>query len=413
MKSFKPRLLTTKLKLARRVMPVVVITGARQTGKTTLVQSLDPNIPYFTLDDLGILEQAEKSPETLLTQRPVTIDEVQRAPALLTAIKKAVDKSRKSGDFLLTGSANLLLMKGVSESLAGRAVYFDLPPFCPVEWLEKKEPQTPLDKLFEDDFDNRKDWPEGKGDFPKWLLRGGFPSAIEIDSDEERAIWFSAYTQTYLERDLRQLSAVSSLSDFQRLMRIAAQRTGKIINQADLARDAALSHPTAHRYLNLLETGCLLSRLLPYASNLTTTMVKSPKLLWADCGLAASLAGISDRASLKRRDDVGFWLEQAIFQTLQVWRATNPDKRRLYFWRDKNNNEVDFILEHDGELVALELKTAESVRPSDAKGLAAFKDALKKKKVLKRSVVLHGGDNGRLLGDDLLALPWGWMMPQI
>ena len=269
------------------------------------------------------------------------------------------------------------------------------------------------DKLFEDDFDNRKDWPEGKGDFPKWLLRGGFPSAIEIDSDEERAIWFSAYTQTYLERDLRQLSAVSSLSDFQRLMRIAAQRTGKIINQADLARDAALSHPTAHRYLNLLETGCLLSRLLPYASNLTTTMVKSPKLLWADCGLAASLAGISDRASLKRRDDVGFWLEQAIFQTLQVWRATNPDKRRLYFWRDKNNNEVDFILEHDGELVALELKTAESVRPSDAKGLAAFKDALKKKKVLKRSVVLHGGDNGRLLGDDLLALPWGWMMPQI
>ena len=413
MKFFKPRLLTTKLKLARRVMPVVVITGARQTGKTTLVQSLDPNIPYFTLDDLGILEQAEKSPETLLTQRPVTIDEVQRAPALLTAIKKAVDKSRKSGDFLLTGSANLLLMKGVSESLAGRAVYFDLPPFCPVEWLEKKEPLTPLDKLFEDDFDNRKDWPEGKGDFPKWLLRGGFPSAIEIDSDEERAIWFSAYTQTYLERDLRQLSAVSSLSNFQRLMRIAAQRTGKIINQADLARDAALSHPTAHRYLNLLETGCLLSRLLPYASNLTTTMVKSPKLLWADCGLAAALAGISDRASLKRRDDVGFWLEQAIFQTLQVWRAINPDKRRLYFWRDKNNNEVDFILEHDGELVALELKTAESVRPSDAKGLAAFKDALKKKKVLKRSVVLHGGDNGRLLGDDLLALPWGWMMPQI
>jgi predicted AAA+ superfamily ATPase len=413
MKHLKPRLLTTKLQLARRIMPVVAITGARQTGKTTLVQSLDPNIPYFTLDDLGILEQAEKSPETLLEQRPVTIDEVQRAPALLTTIKRAVDKSRKSGDFLLTGSANLLLMKGISESLAGRAVYFDLPPFCPVEWLEKKEPLTPLDKLFADDFDNRKDWPEGEGDFPKWLLRGGFPSVIDIDSDEERAIWFSAYTQTYLERDLRQLSAVSSLSDFQRLMRIAAQRTGKIINQADLARDAALSHPTAHRYLNLLETGCLLTRLLPYASNLTTTMVKSPKLLWADCGLAASLAGISDSASLKRRDDVGFWLEQAIFQTLQVWRATNPDKRRLYFWRDKNNNEVDFVLEHDGELVALELKIAKSVRPSDAKGIVAFKSALKKKKMLKRSVVLYGGDNGRQLGDELFALPWGWMMPQM
>ena len=412
MKHFKPRLLTAKLKLARRVMPVVAITGARQTGKTTLVQALDPNIPYFTLDDLGILEQAENSPETLLAERPVIIDEVQRAPTLLSAVKRAVDKSRKSGDFLLTGSANLLLMKGVSESLAGRAIYFDLPPFCPVEWLEIKDPLRPLDKLFEDNFDTRKDWPEGKGDFPKWLLRGGFPSAIENDSDEERAVWFSAYTQTYLERDLRQLSEVSSLSDFQRLMRIAAQRTGKIINQADLARDAGLSHPTAHRYLNLLETGCLLSRLPPYASNLTTTMVKSPKLLWADCGLAAFLAGIRDSASLKRRDDVGFWLEQAIFQTLQVWKATEPDKRRLYFWRDKNNNEVDFILEKDGDLVALELKTSESVRPSEAKGLVAFREAFKKKKALKRSIVLHGGEDGRLLGDALFALPWGWMMPR-
>jgi predicted AAA+ superfamily ATPase len=413
MKDFKPRLLTSKLKLARKVMPVVAITGARQTGKTTLVQSLDPKIPYYTLDDLGILEQAEKSPETLLLQRPVTIDEVQRAPALLSAVKREVDKLRKPGDFLLTGSANLLLMKGVSESLAGRAVYFDLPPFCPVEWLEKKDPLRPLDKLFEDNFDLKKDWPEGKGDFPKWLLKGGFPSAIENDSDKERSVWFSAYTQTYLERDLRQLSEVSSLSDFQRLMRIAAQRTGKIINQADLARDAALSHPTAHRYLNLLETGCLLSRLAPYASNLTTSMVKSPKLLWTDCGLAASLAGISDRASLKKRDDLGFWLEQAIFQTLQVWKAIDTDKRRLYFWRDKNSNEVDFILEQEGELVALELKTASSVGPSDAKGLVAFREALKKQKVLKRSIVLHGGDTGRQLGDDLFALPWGWMTPEV
>lgn len=392
-------------------MPVVAVTGARQTGKTTLVQSIEPNISYYTLDDLGVLDQAEKSPESLLAERPVIIDEVQRAPALLSAVKRAVDDSRKSGDFLLTGSANLLLMKGISESLAGRAAYFDLPPFCPVEWLEKKDPLVPVDKLFVDAFDFKKHWPEGKGDFPKWLLRGGFPSAIENDSDAERAVWFSAYTQTYLERDLRQLSEVSSLSDFQRLMRIAAQRTGKVINQADLARDAALSHPTAHRYLNLLETGCLLSRLPAYASNLTTSMVKSPKLLWADCGLAAALAGISDSASLKRRDDVGFWLEQAIFQTLRVWRAVESDKRCLYFWRDTKNNEVDFILEQEGELVALELKLAESVRPSDAKGLAAFREALKKKKMLKRSVLLHGGDSGRLIGEDVFALPWGWMMP--
>lgn len=355
-----------------------------------MVQSLLPNVPYYTLDDLGILEQAEITPESLLEERPVTIDEVQRAPALLMAVKRAVDKAREPGDFFLTGSANLLLMKGLAESLDGRAIYFDLPPFCPVEWLKKKDPLKPFDKLFSDTFDMKKDWPEGKGDFPKWLLRGGFPSAIENDSDSERAVWFSAYSQTYLERDLRQLSEVSSLSDFQRLMRIAAQRTGKIINQADLARDAALSHSTAHRYLNLLETGCLLSRLPPYASNLTTTMVKSPKLLWADCGLAAWLAGISDAASLKRRDDLGFWLEQAIFQTLQVWKSCDPERRRLYFWRDSKNNEVDFILEQEGMLVALEVKTAENVRLSDAKGIVAFKDALKKKSYLNVQLFYMG-----------------------
>jgi len=188
-----------------------------------------------------------------------------------------------------------------------------------------------------------------------------------------------------LEKGLHHLSISGNL-----LLVAAAEAFDFQVAQQFL--DLALSHATAHRYLNRLETGCLLSRLRLYASNLTTAMVKSPTLLWADCGLAASLAGISDVATFKRRDDLGFWLEQAILQTLQVWRAVNPDKRQLYFWRDKNNNEVDFILEHDGELVALELKTAESVRLSDANGLITLKEVLKKKNLLQRSVVLHGGE---------------------
>lgn len=411
MNDFKPRLLTSKLEEACGVLPVVAVTGARQTGKTTLVRSLQPNIPYYTLDDYAILEQAQNFPNTLITKKPVIIDEVQRVPSMLLAVKKAVDKSRRAGDFLLTGSANLLLMKGIAESLAGRAIYFNLPPFCPVEWLKKKEPLRPIDMLFEESFDFSTDWPKEKGDFPKWLLRGGFPSALEIESDDERAIWFSAYTQTYLERDLRQLSDVSNLPDFQRLMRIAAQRTAKVINQADLARDAALSQSTAHRYLNLLETGCLLLRVPAYASNLTTSMVKSPKLVWADCGLAAWLAGISNIESLERRNDLGFWLEQAVFQTLQVWKASDPNKRRIYFWRDTKSSEVDFVLEQDGSLVTIELKMSSEIRLSDAKGLQAFKNALKNKKLLRRSVVLHGGESVRPLGEDIFSLPWGWMMP--
>ena len=158
-----------------------------------------------------------------------------------------------------------------------------------------------------------------------------FSACTEIASEADRGLWFAAYVQTYLERDLRQLSAISSLPDFQRLMMLAAQRTGKLLNQADLARDAALSHPTAHRYLNLLETGCMITRLRPLATNPTAALVKAPKLLWTDCGLAAWLAGIRSSAEVTTRMDSGFWLEQTLFQTLETWRVPRSPAAQTAF----------------------------------------------------------------------------------
>jgi hypothetical protein len=385
------------------------LTGARQTGKTTLTQALEPARTYFTLDDVGILDQAERNPDSLLATRPVILDEVQRAPQILLAVKRAVDTSRRAGDFILTGSANLLLMKQVAETLAGRAIYLDLPPFCPTEWQERKGALSPLDRLFAPDFDWR-EWPDEPGDWTRWLLRGGFPPALEINSEADRGLWFAAYVQTYLERDLRQLSAISSLPDFQRLMMLAAQRTGKLLNQADLARDAALSHPTAHRYLNLLETGCMITRLRPLATNPTAALVKAPKLLWTDCGLAAWLAGIRSSADVAARMDSGFWLEQTIFQTLETWRSLDPRQRKLHFWRNRSGHEVDFILEEAGKFVALEIKSSSQVTANDATGIRAFREDLKRKSSLVRGVVLHGG-KARPLEDGVLALPWGWMVP--
>jgi hypothetical protein len=233
---------------------------------------------------------------------------------------------------------------------------------------------------------------------------------LEIASDADRRVWFAAYIQTYLERDLRQLSAVSSLPDFQRIMALAAQRTGKLLNQADLARDAMLSHPTAHRYLNLLETGCLITRIRPLATNPSAALVKAPKLLWADCGLAASLAGIKSSVDLANRMDTGFWLEQTLFQTLQTWRALEPQRRKLHFWRDRAGREVDFILEQDHQLVALEIKLGSQVTASDAAGIRAFRDSLGRKAALVRGVVLHAGKSRPLDANDV-ALPWGWMVP--
>ena len=410
MKRLRPRWFAKNLESALKVLPVTVVTGARQTGKTTLAKSLNPSRAYFTLDDVGVLDQAERQPDSLLRSRPVTLDEVQRTPPLLLAVKRAVDEERRAGDFLLTGSANLLLMHRVADTLAGRAIYLELPPFCPAEWQQRKTALQPLDRLFAPDFDIR-EWPAETGDWPAWLLRGGYPPALASASDSDRSLWFSAYIQTYLERDLRQLSAVSSLPDFQRVMALAAHRTGRLLNQADVARDAALTHPTTHRYLNLLETGCLVTRIRPYATNPNLALVKTPKLLWTDCGLAAALAGIKTPAEATARPDSGFWLEQALYQTLQTWRALDPLQRRLHFWRDRPGHEVDFILEHNGKLVALEIKSGSTVTSSDASGIRAFRDSLNKTQILVRSVVLHAGREGRPLDTGILALPWGWMVP--
>jgi predicted AAA+ superfamily ATPase len=232
---------------------------------------------------------------------------------------------------------------------------------------------------------------------------------LQIESEADRRLWFAAYVQTYLERDLRQLSAVSSLPDFQRVMVLAAQRSGKLLNQADLSRDAALSHPTTHRYLNLLETGCLVSRIRPLGTTPSAALVKAPKLLWTDCGLAAWLAGIKSSAEVTQRMDAGFWLEQTLFQTLQTWRALEPQGRRLHFWRDRAGHEVDFILEQDGRFVALEIKAGSQVSMSDASGIRAFRDSLKRKAALVRGVVLHAGA-ARPLDTEDFALPWGWMV---
>ncbi len=404
------RWMTRQLQAALKALPVVVLTGARQTGKTTLAQALPQKRSFVSLDDLGVLGQAQTDPDSLLAFRPVTVDEVQRAPELLLPIKRQVDRQRKAGDFLLTGSANLLLMGKVAESLAGRAVYLELPPFCPAEWRERPGGLAPLDRLFETDF-ALDEWPQEEGDWPGWLLRGGFPPALAAPTDEARKLWFAGYVQTYLERDLRQLSAVSSLPDFQRLMALAANRCARLLNQSDLARDAALPQPTAHRYLNLLEAGCLLVRLTPFTSNPTTGLVKSKKVLWSDCGLAAWLAGIKSQSDLANRLDQGFWLEQALFQTLQSWRSLDPASRKLWFWRDRSGRKVDFILEKDGVLVALEIKASQQVSPSDTDGLAAFQQSLGRGRRLQCGVVLHGGA-ARSLGQGFFALPWRWLVPR-
>ncbi|MEY2879982.1 MAG: hypothetical protein RLZZ15_2362, partial [Verrucomicrobiota bacterium] len=365
------RWLEPLLARALRAMPVVVVTGARQTGKTTLANVLTPGRRYLTLDDIGVLTQAERDPASLLTELPVTLDEVQRAPSLLLAVKRRVDQLRKPGALLLTGSANLALMDRVAESLAGRALYLELPPFCPVEWAGEPVAATGIDALFAAKF-SAADWPGRPCAWTEWVGRGGFPDALKAEDEAARDLWFAGYVQTYLERDLRQLSNVGSLVDFQRLMRLLAHRTARPLNQSDVARDAGLPQPTAHRYLNLLETGCQIARLQNYQRSAGKSAAKARKLMWRDTGLAAWLAGVKP-GEVRERADAGFWLEQAVFQTLQSWAALDP-RRRVHYWRE-GDVEIDFVLEQAGALVGIEVKAAKKVGTEDLRGARAWQAA--------------------------------------
>lgn len=405
------RWLEPLLAKALSVFPVVVVAGARQVGKTTMVRDLcpGPKRRYFTLDSLDVLSQAKESPDSLLEDLPVTLDEVQRAPELLLAVKRAVDRGRVAGGILLTGSANFSLLRSVADSLAGRAVYLELSPFCKEEWEGSRKSLDLIDGLFREKLDIDA-WEGPRVDWRQMLCRGGFPPALEIEDDAARGMWFGGYVQTYLERDLRQLSNVGNLGDFQTLMRLAAGRTARLLNESDLARDAGISQPTCHRHMQWLEVGCLISRLEAFHANASSGMRKAKKLMWQDSGLAAWLAGIRCADDVSKRPDEGFWLEQAVFQTLQAWRAMDSASRRITHWRDGGKRDVDFVLETPEGIVGLEIKASQNVTPSDGIGLRALCAAMPKGRPFLRGIVLYGGTEPRSLGGQISALPWSYLM---
>lgn len=412
MNNFHSRFSQQLLSFALKSMPVVVVSGARQTGKTTLVHKLlGQKRKFLTLDQLDILQQAKTNPDSLLCELPVTIDEVQRAPELLLAIKRKVDANRINGGILLTGSANLALMSTVSESLAGRAVYLELPPFSPTEWGNTDKSPSLIDSLFQKDLDLTL-WKNIPYNWLEWTLTGGYPTAIQMDTLEARQLWFSGYVQTYLERDLRQLAQIDNLVDYQKVMSLAANRVGRLLNQSELARDAAISQPTCHRYLNLLETGYQIVNLHNYTTNPSQGVIKSKKLFWTDVGLGAYLAKIYNIDALKNRLDLGFWLEQAVFQTLQTWKSLGIN-RNIYYWRSTSKHEVDFLLEFQNQFVAIEIKSSEFASPSDMKGLYILKEELSKKGHNVRSIILHFANEPRYLDDNIYSLPISPLFPKL
>ncbi|MFQ5719782.1 MAG: ATP-binding protein [Acidobacteriota bacterium] len=405
-----PRLLEASLAAALRRFPVVVLTGARQTGKTTLVgaTSIAKGRTFRSLDDFDVLDRALEEPDLLLQDAEcLTLDEVQRAPEMLLAIKRDVDRAREPGRFLLTGSANLLMMRRVSESLAGRAIDLTLWPLTEREKQGRAGAGPWSDWLAAPDvraagalFRSTK-----TGDWAPRILAGGYPIPALAAEEGERAQWFDGYVRTYLERDLQDLASVSSLSDFRRLIRLAAHRVGQILNQSELARDAALTQPTTHRYLNLLETSYQIVRLPAFAVSQTKRLVKSPKIFWTDTGLAAHLAGFTTPGTAPSPPAPGALLENLVLTQILAWRETVVPRPQIHYWRTRGGIEVDFVIEDRRRLLPVEVKFGRRVRPADARGLGAFLDDHRGSSPF--GVLLYGGDETVLLAERIIAVPLG------
>jgi len=392
------------LNKALKTMPIVVLTGMRQVGKSTLLQNASSlqKRKYITLDDFPVLEAARRNPEELISgESSLTIDEAQRCPELLLAIKKEVDKDRRPGRFILSGSANFTLLKGVSETLAGRAVYLTLHPFNKRE-IQGTISQKPFIIEFSNILNSKKPYQSDSLRAQELLLGGLPPVCLHPKSDPE--FWYKGYEQTYLERDIRDLSQVADLLVFRNLLKLAALRTGQILKVSEIGRDAKLNNVTTARYLDLLETSFVIRKLTPFLSNRATRLIKSPKLLFNDSGLAAYLAGIEYLDYRKPEAMLGALLETYVAQNLISILESHSTRATLHYWHVQGRHEVDFVVEINREIIAIELKAASHWQKKDLSGLKAF---MKYTPKCKAALLAYNGTEIVKLEDKIWAVPIG------
>lgn len=377
------RTVEPRLQRSAKTRPVVVLTGARQTGKTSTFLRLFPNYSFVSLDLPTEAEQAEKEPRAFLQRHPapVMIDEVQYAPGLFRHLKVEVDARRtRNGQFLLTGSQKFTLMKNVSESLAGRADIVELETLSFSE-IRAALPETGIEAA---------------------IVRGGFPE-LYANPDIDLVAFYNSYLATYLERDVRLLTNVGNLRDFERFVRACALRSANLLNKADLARDVGIAPSTASHWLSMLEASGQVTLLEPWFSSRTKSIVKSPKLYFADTGLLCALLNIRSEEALRQSPAVGAIWETFVFAQLRDRERRAGHVGSLFFWRDRTR-EVDFVVDAGGRLELFEAKWTELPDVSDTVNLDFVRNAVGKSRVAAGAVISRT-PNGFPLSSEFRALP--------
>ena len=388
-------------------MPVVILTGLRQAGKSTFLQN-DPFLrsrKYYTLDDFETLERVKRNPESLISgTEAITIDEAHKAPELLTFIKREVDKKRKPGRFLLSGSANFQLLKNVTESLAGRAIYLTLAPMTRRELTGSLDTEPFIKSFFEKphvDPDR-----EVNPIRAQEILEGGMPTVC-LKETSDPSIWFKGYEQTYLERDIRSLSQIGDLILFRDFLQLSSLRTGQIFKQSELARDARMNTAMVSRYLALLETSFLIYRLPPYLRNRSSRLIKAPKLFFTDSGIACHLAGIRNDKQLEEDVLKGALTETYIASNLLGILSAQWPEANLYYWHIQGRHEVDFVVSEGRRTVAIEVKWSSRWTDRDLNNLKIY---VKSDPNCIGGILAYNGRKAVPLGDRIWAVPLSMLL---
>jgi predicted AAA+ superfamily ATPase len=400
-----PRLLAPRVRAALADTPVVLIHGPRQSGKTTLARLVGERrgYRYVTFDEDAVRAAAQRDPTGFVAELPerVILDEVQRVPALFTAIKVAVDRRRVPGRFLLTGSANVLLVPALADSLAGRMGILRLHPFAQCE-LACRPPRF-LDALFAGNFRTRLVARLG-AELAERVAAGGYPAALARRTPARRSAWYRDYVDTEIQRDVRDLSRIRSLDALPRLVALAASHTAQLLNVSELAGPFHLTRQTIHDYVALLEGVFLLQRLLPWHSNRLARLVKTPKLHMGDTGIACALLGMGADALLRERGVFGVMIETFVLQELERQASGRDESLAFFHFRDRDGYEVDIVIERGAHAVAgIEVKAASSVTEGDFRGLRKLREATGSR--FTHGVVLYDGEATIPFGEQFHAVP--------